>query len=1388
MHRKCLLIFLVYAIMAVTPALAATAVKVPEPLKPWVDWVLHDQEEELLCTPNYNDSNNFHCNWPSSLDLDIKAEKGSFSQNWYLEHESWIQMPGNEQLWPQEVRINGKPAIILKQHGVPQVKLPPGTYKISGSFSWQSMPEFLQINSQTGLLSLKVNGKTVNFPSLDDSGRVWLHARKQAEKTVEDSLQVQAFRMIDDRIPAQVVLKLNLDVAGSAREVLLGAPFSSKNFIPVSLSSSLPARLEKDGRIRLQIRPGQWQITLTTRHIGPLTSLNFKRPADDFWPEQEIWVFAKRNTRIVEVEGVTPIDPQQTSLPPNWRNMAAYRLLAGDEMKFKLIKRGDPQPAPDQLSLQRNLWLRFDGSGYTIQDQISGKKTSNWRLEMAPPISLGRVSIDGAEQFITKMAGSANAGIELRNGLIKLSADSVYQGGITKIPATGWDHDFQEVSARLFLPPGYRLLHATGIDNIPATWLNRWTLLDIFVLLIFTIALGKLYSRPMAAIGFVTMALLYHEPGAPRWIWLAILVGVALVRTIPDGKFLKSVKIYQLLAFLLLIIIAIPFSVKQLRVGIYPQLEKPWQAMGKYQPARFATPIDSAQVAAVAPEADFVMESAQRIAKMEDRAVSRIKRKSASIGSGSGYYQRNQVAQYDPSMINQTGPGIPAWQWNTINMSWSGPVKRDQQIGLTLIGPKTNLCLAFTRVALMILLALGIIEVKFGRDKGWHFPDPKTFLIIPLLLCPLLVPTTSRATEIPSPALFEELRQRLLEKDDCFANCADIPTMSVDISPNEMAIEFSVVAQVKVAIPLPGNPKHWLADKVKLDSLPATAMYRTSQGLWLIAPQGRHTVSLKGKIPPNNTLQLTLPLKPHQLQISQTGWTTKGTHRDGSIDNQLHFKRIVKKAKETSQILETGILPPFVLVERSLQLGLDWRVETTISRISPTGAAIILEYPLLPGEAVVTGGFKVKNGKARINLDPQTSYLKFESVLEKNKEIPLHHAKTNNWTEIWQVDASPIFHLEYDGIPVILHQSGNRWAPKWHPWPGEQVQLKVSRPQGVAGQSITIDKSQLEVRPGQRATDAELEISLRSSQGGQHTMTLPPDSQLQEVLINGRIQPIRQEGRNVPLPITPGKQQITLKWRETSTISTNYKTPEIDLGVPSVNSNIDLHLPQNRWPLLLCGPTIGPAILFWSVVLVIIMAAYGLARTRLTQLKFYQLLLLGIGMSQSNLAGVLLVVGWLIALHYRKKVKPDLDKGTFNLIQIGIGGLTILALLSLIFAISQGLLGHPDMNIVGNGSSRNLLRWYQDYSMNTLPQAWLLSIPMFWYRLAMLTWALWLSFTLISILRYGWQAFSEPVFWHPTAKKFKGPGLSKKKAAKSEAEEIDLTAELQVEDKSPEES
>jgi hypothetical protein len=1328
---------------------------IPDPLKPWVDWVLHHNEEQLDCIPEYNNAQNLHCYWPTALEITLNNKGGRFQQSWQVNHESWVSLPGSNLQWPKDIKVNGKTAIVISKNNSPKIQLAPGLHTVKGNFNWPQLPEYLQIPTQSALVTLTVENKKLDFPNIDESGRLWLKTTQQEEK-IENRLKIESHRLIDDMIPPKVTIHITLDVAGAAREIAFGPIYSPEKMTPISLKSVLPAKLEQDARMRVQVRPGRYDFSLTLRHNRPLETLSFSSHENDLWPQEEIWSFSARpNLRLVEIEGPPAIDPMQTSLPKNWHRYPAYRLLPGETMVFKEIKRGDPEPAPDQLTLDRSLWLRFDGSGYTIQDVIEGKKNTNWRLEMTPKISLGRVAVDGKEQFITKRQGSEKAGIELRKGILNLTADSTFQGNIGSLPATGWEHDFQKVQGKLYLPPGWKLLNASGIDNIPRTWIKRWTLFDFFIVLIFTIAVAKLFSKPLAIISFITLVLIYHEPNAPRYIWLALLIGFALLKHLPDGKFKQAVKIYQLVAVIALVVIAIPYAIQALRVGIYPQLARPWASMTEYALRQEATPVHKK----TGPEEQRLMEQSdidQSVEITRDMAKkAKAPVKSLLSSASAPYYDRSQVMQFDPKTLTQTGPGMPKWEpFETFHFSWSGPVTRSQDISFALIGPKVNLGLAFVRVFLIILLALGMIGIGYQRGQGFQFKIIKSLIMLPCLVLFLLYPCIGHTTDIPSKEMLDELQTRLLEKDACFPSCADISNIHINITSDDLTIVIQVDTQVDTAIPLPSHVKHWLPQQVMVDNAPATGLFRTHNGLWALIPAGNHTVTLAGRIRKQNTLQLPFPLKPHRATVNATGWSVEGVHPDGRLESQLQFKRIIEQGNMPMEILETGILPSFVMVERNLLLGLVWKIETIIKRVSPTGSAIILNIPLLPGESVTTEGVRVKNGTAQVSLQANQTFLKWDSFLEPSDTITLNHPETNDWTEIWKVDVSPIFHMSHEGIPVILHKSGNRWHPTWHPWPGEEVRLSISRPPGVDGQTLTIEKSHLILRPGQRATDASLALTIKSSQGGQHAISLPPNAELQEVKIDGQVQPIRQEDKKVPLPITPGIQNIELKWRELGGIKTRYTTSSVDLGAPSVNASVDVHLSRSRWPLFMGGEQlVGPAILVWSVLLVVILVAFGLSKTGLTPLRFYQWLLLGIGMSMSNLAACLLVVGWLIALEFKSKPAVlKLEKGNFNLIQLAIGALTVLAMGALLFAISHGLLGHPDMNIVGNGSYSGFLRWYQDVSDTTLPQAWVISIPMLAYRIAMLAWALWISFWLVGILKWGWKQFTTPTIWYSSNK------------------------------------
>ncbi len=52
-------------------------------------------------------------------------------------------------------------------------------------------------------------------------------------------------------------------------------------------------------------------------------------------------------------------------------------------------------------------------------------------------------------------------------------------------------------------------------------------------------------------------------------------------------------------------------------------------------------------------------------------------------------------------------------------------------------------------------------------------------------------------------------------------------------------------------------------------------------------------------------------------------------------------------------------------------------------------------------------------------------------------------------------------------------------------------------------------------------------------------------------------------------------------------------TPQVDLGLASVNANLNIGLGQDRWVLFAMGPKLGPAVLFWGVLIVIVDVVSG---------------------------------------------------------------------------------------------------------------------------------------------------------------------------------------------------
>ncbi|MDD5630553.1 MAG: hypothetical protein PHI13_00790, partial [Methylococcales bacterium] len=720
------------------------------------------------------------------------------------------------------------------------------------------------------------------------------------------------------------------------------------------------------------------------------------------------------------------------------------------------------------------------------------------------------------------------------------------------------------------------------------------------------------------------------------------------------------------------------------------------------------------------------------------------------------------LERIDPKAKIQTGPGLPEWQWNKVYLSWNGSVDPAQQLDLWYLSPWMTMLLNFLRVALVAILALlmfGVAE-KFGfiLVSKLKLGNKTVSLLLWFLVLPALsMPSPKVYADYPSDTLLNELKTRLQEVEipDCLPGCAQIAQMNVAITDKTIEITLQIDAQESVTLPLPSEYNQWFPNQVLDNGKPAQALYRDNNSLWINLPKGGHQVILKGLTPLLSKFTLPLPLKPNRVTVDKTGWEVAGLHENGWTDDQLQFSRIQQTQRDNSKpALESGALPPFVRVERLLSLGLDWRAVTQIIRVSPAGAAVVLTVPLLPGESVTTPGIRVKDNAVEVNMAAQQKVMQWESTLEKSDKIELTAPLTEQWIEVWKADVSPIWHIDPSGIAMIHLNSEGQWLPEWHPWPGEKIMLQIARPQAVEGQTLTIDSSSLAIKPGQRTQDAELKISLRSSQGTQHTLTLPENAALQSVAIDGQTQPIRQQGRKLTLPVNPGKQDVLITWQETKAIATAVTTPLLDLGQDSVNTNLSISLGQDRWVLFVMGPRMGPAVLFWGVLVVIFILSLGLGKIPLTPLKSRHWFLLLVGLSQIPMASAGIVIAWLMLLGWRSKQSASCWRH-FNAIQMSIGGLTVLALGVLFTAVAQGLLSSPDMQITGNQSSAFLLNWYQDRSPPILPTATVISAPLIVYRLLMLAWALWLAVSLLNWLKWGWGCFSSNGLWNKAAVKEK---------------------------------
>lgn len=1323
---------------------------VPDELEGWQRWVLKDKEFRdcpFYFSHGAAERSDFLCAWPGRLQLAVTATGGRFTQQWTLHAEDqWIALPGNTEHWPDRVTANERAVEVIARDNVPSIRLAPGSYRIAGRFEWDERPGVLRLPPESGLLSLTVDGRQVERPELNRNG-VFLGERRQDTRAV-DSVRAVIYRLVTDEVPTRLATKLQIDVSGAVREEVFG-PILPEGFVPLGIQSQLPARLEADGNLRLQVRPGRWVIHLSARAPAVMNEITRNTGGTNL-PESEIWSYQSNDRlRVTAAEGLPPVDPAQVEVPGNWQTFPAFRVDAGVTFTTTERSRGVVS-ASNELALNRTMWLGFDGESFLVEDYVSGEMRADWRLDMGGPYTLLAAQEDGASLLITDGQLDGQTGVEVRRTDVDLNVlgRSDTRGSM---PVTGWQARFAEVETQLNLPPGHKLLTASGVDKAVGSWTGQWQLLDFFLVLIITIAVWRLFNPVAGGIALLGLVLSFHEALAPTWLWLNLLVALALLRVAPAGRLHQIVRSYQLLSAAALVVVLVPFIAGQLRVAIYPQLEPQHTAVASGSYGYGDDVMYEAAVPAV-PESGRLRLTDSKVARSMPVEADALE----EIAVSQSRVTKEAFSRYAPNAIVQAGPGIPTWRWNNYRLQWSGPVDAEQEMRLIILPDWLVSVLRFVEVGLMLLFA-GIMAAEIA-GRQWSLPggfvlgSNRTAGALALVLCgSLFVASPPADAQLPDPELLRQLEQRLLEPPDCVPRCAEIAAADVSIGTNVISMELSIHAQEDVAIPLPGSAQGWRPDAVLVNGAANARVLRMSDGsFWLYVTPGRHRVDLRGPVPAVDSLEVPFPTPARVINVVSDGWFVAGVKDRRLLAGSLQLTRLQTDDSGDAVRWESSRFPTFVRIDRTVELDLDWRVRTTVTRVAPAQGVLTLEVPLIDGETIVSGDFTVSDGHVLVSMDPQQRVISWVSNLPLQSPLTVSAAANAAWKETWRFAVGNVWNASFSGLPESNsgeYNSDVRVAV-FDPRGGEQLTLTATRPEASAGSTLAFDSVVLTATHGNRSSDVTMALQYRSTRGAQHVIGLPGDAEITSVEIDGRAQTLRAEDGELTVPILPGQHSISVGWRANNGMGFRATMPEIDLGAPAGNIELSMQLPADRWLLGTLGPQLGPAVLYWSELAVLIIFALILGRTTLAPLTSWHWLLLGLGFSTFNWSVLAVVAVWLLACGARERVaNSDLSWWRFNVLQVVIGGITVIALLAVITALPQGLLGTPDMHVIGHQSYGSTLGWFADRSESVLPAATAFTAPMWIYKTMILAWALWLSFALLRWLPWVWQKFSSDGFW-----------------------------------------
>ena len=1302
---------------------------IPKSLQDWEAWVL-DGVKEKKCPIEFQ-ANRAVCSYPTQIDIYLKKGVLEFKMMVAIfKDKDTVELPSAYQNWVKDITVDGKPTPVLGDKKA-MVYLQEGEHTIEGKIVFKERPKYLQLPSNMALVTLYKDGERIPSPKVDTQSRVWL-TQNQESSNAKGTLSVSIYRKLMDGHPMKMQTNLHFRVSGKMRSVLLDGVVLD-GFYPSALLGGLDAKITKDKKLEVEVKAGEWILNIDSFSPTNISKLTIPKHNFKYANQETLSLQTDASYRTIEILNAQSIDSSQSNIPKEWKSLPLYRLEENKLLTIKELYKSAKQQQKNEFELKREIWLDFDGLGYSIKDNITANISKVKRLESLGSFELGSLSINSKPMLINTLNNSQHKGVELREQKLQIEASSRYEQNISSLPVNGWSEEFNRVTTSLNLPPAWRVFASFGSDSQSSkSWIKKWDLMDIFLVLLLSIAIYQLFGLTWSVLATFFLIILWHESDAPTVVWLWILALVALIRVLEEGRMKKFLQLLFAISSIFVLLNVLQFSVYKIRTTLYPQLERQSYVSGSFP----TLPSVIGESSMVYPSKRYGgRKKVSNYIKQEDNQL----------------LLQNKI---DPNAIVQTGEGTPTWNWTRHTFYWQSTVGLDDKLEIWFITPTMTKILNILNIVGMLFLVWMFLQEFLKtykpKEKGNLAMNQslKALLFISLMVW---TPQNLKADEIPSTALLNELKDKLLEAPPCLPHCASIEQMEIFVKEDRLFVDMTLSAGADVSVPILGNRDIWLPEKVSVNESNKSYLQLDKQGdLWVMLRKGVHRVELEGTIKGSNQIMLSSRLPIHNLNtqkndLNSTLWTINS-------DQKSYIELInVDKKSTSSREKKKSAIEPMVEVTRTFYFGLRWYVDTEVKLLNNIDKPYTLHYNLLKNESVLNKEIEVDNGQATLHLRNSHKNYQWRSSLPITSQLALKASKQNQITEKWKMDISSMWNITYQGLESEKQISQNNLLmPTFRPWGSEILTLKIEPIKAVRGKSLTIESSHLEITQSQRYRDLTLMLKVQSSRAQQYIIGLENVKKLTSLKIDNVNYYLKIENNQLSIPLKGKTQTVVIKWKEEAETQNHYKFSKIDLNRESVNSKISLNLPENRWVLWTDGPLLGPAVLLWGVLLSIFIFALILGRIKGSPLKVSDWLLLGLGVSTSSVMMMIPIVAWIFLLRYKEQQEKTLQGRMRNTIQVFIVLFTFVALVTLVGAVSMGLLGNPDMMIKGNGSYGSYgftLNWYSDRVAESLAQPTVISVSMWYYRALMLLWAIWISLSLIGWLKWSWGLFSKGDMW-----------------------------------------